>query len=512
MLLVRPTIGWLGYFVIRQSPQRLGLVLGICSLATLIILWESQHTLNLTYDSPGPYPPPVIIISPPDGGHMTAWDACGIEAATRNVEVKTKEKTTSVKKPQLADHEELQKLLENLRNPMTIDEAKLLKRDDDREGTDEGRREEDTLSRLHLALDEHDLMAQKIHDKFAFQSPDLVSEKLLDEPEDEQLRQQQNEEKKEEKGEHMDEQKDKEEKGEHMNEERDKQMNNNQETNKDDLKPGEVKLVWDAKRSAVRQVWVYRWTSTVFRGDSWTHFVNKLPGVHLNYFDAKRATLRTQLRSWRYGAGLSTWTSWVSWITASLSLLWSSGGIVIPMGVILTQPLTLSIMNKGEGILMGEAGIRGDTPPAWSLPHMGGVSPLVFGVPPRHPIVSEAMKLMLENDTLMSAQPADTSPSSPHSFLTPVTPLLTGAVKGACGSGVGGPCELFTLLPPDAAVAVDVMQLDEPHALGTLLHYASPPEFLHNPSLVLDLFRGLRLHRFCPRVSDEVYTRPLRDL
>ncbi|KAK3869002.1 hypothetical protein Pcinc_025663 [Petrolisthes cinctipes] len=77
----RPSIGWLGYLVIGGSVRRLGYLLLIAALGTLVIVHQAKDTITLTFSLPLPFPPPMLVVPPPGSTHLTALDACSVEAA-----------------------------------------------------------------------------------------------------------------------------------------------------------------------------------------------------------------------------------------------------------------------------------------------------------------------------------------------------------------------------------------------------------------------------------------------
>ncbi|KAF2356545.1 hypothetical protein FHG87_012693 [Trinorchestia longiramus] len=403
MLSIRPSIGWLTYFVLRHSPRRLWGLLGVGGVVSLFFVYESQFTLTLTFQAPGPFPPPVIIVTHPDMEYLTAWDACGVEAATKPVKINHMEKINSEgrtkpkRKPKMINQGEIQELLKRLQNPMMIHGAL--------NASEKGSFHDEQLEVLHHLLDKHDKFAEIIYEKMMNSLPSSAdSWKMRDTGKTTEL---------------------------------DRETESDEETEN-------VKMEWGNEKDEPRDVWVYQWKSTVFRGDKWTHFINDLPSVHLNYFDPKKGVPSTHLRSWRYRAGLATQMPWVRWVTAAFSLLWGSGGIVLPSGVILTHPLTPTVMERGEGVFL--EGGKGE-----------GISPLILGVPPQHSFVSTAMDELMSDESLMSARSPD-PPLTPHAYLTPATPLLTEAMKGGCNPDMEG-CDNFLMLPRGEAVGVNGLQV-----------------------------------------------------
>lgn len=56
----------------------------------------------------------------------------------------------------------------------------------------------------------------------------------------------------------------------------------------EDLATGKSQFQWAVDKNEKRTVWVYLWTSTVFKEDTWTHFIAKLPGVRLKWMDPSK--------------------------------------------------------------------------------------------------------------------------------------------------------------------------------------------------------------------------------
>ncbi|XP_069174118.1 uncharacterized protein [Procambarus clarkii] len=78
----RPTLGYVGYMMVVGSWYRMAVVLGVVVLATIALVQQGSQTLTLVHSKPLPFPPPMMYIPPPSHDHMTALDACSVEAAT----------------------------------------------------------------------------------------------------------------------------------------------------------------------------------------------------------------------------------------------------------------------------------------------------------------------------------------------------------------------------------------------------------------------------------------------
>ncbi|CAL4107515.1 unnamed protein product, partial [Meganyctiphanes norvegica] len=59
----------------------MGVVMVCFGFATIAIVARGRATLTLRYTQPAPFPPPLILLAPPNHGPLTALDACSVEAA-----------------------------------------------------------------------------------------------------------------------------------------------------------------------------------------------------------------------------------------------------------------------------------------------------------------------------------------------------------------------------------------------------------------------------------------------
>ncbi|XP_050720142.1 lactosylceramide 4-alpha-galactosyltransferase-like [Eriocheir sinensis] len=77
----RPTLGWLGYLLLKGSWWRLAVLLSFLSVITVFLVHRGQNSVTLQHSVPSPFSPPVMFLPPPSHSYMTPLDVCSVEAA-----------------------------------------------------------------------------------------------------------------------------------------------------------------------------------------------------------------------------------------------------------------------------------------------------------------------------------------------------------------------------------------------------------------------------------------------
>ncbi|KAG7165046.1 hypothetical protein Hamer_G004804 [Homarus americanus] len=233
-----------------------------------------------------------------------------------------------------------------------------------------------------------------------------------------------------------------------------------------------------------RQVYVYLWQTSVGPKDVWGQWVTRLPGVRLDLLEVPKIVTRTpvkklaKLRSW------SSYPNWSVWAAARVALLWAAGGMVVPLGVVMTRPVWVEAAGLGSGILVTGQG--------------GTMDPVVLSSPAHHPLLS-ALTTYLVNGT-----------NNNFDQITSQSELLTKAVKEACGvKNVArlavGNCSDFTILPRSFIVDMDLTQT--PQAVGSesaFLRYINEDYFLEDPVIAYQLFQNYHLSQYCPKTANQL--------
>ena len=197
--------------------------------------------VNFSSHQPSRYPPPAIILATPDKDRLSAFDACGIEAATLHVEFPLFPEARERNTIWTREHEIYKELLSKMRNPMNQTE-KFCKNC--------GHPEMDPET-----IDETIKHIQKQSEDISNQMSDLnlIHEGAEDDTDD-------------------------------------ADFGPDAQRFKIELEMEEESFKYDPFKRQRRRVFVYLWQKTVFRNDPWSHFVDKLPTVHLNYMDPTKVS------------------------------------------------------------------------------------------------------------------------------------------------------------------------------------------------------------------------------
>ena len=88
------------------------------------------------------------------------------------------------------------------------------------------------------------------------------------------------------------------------------------------------------------------------------------------------------MTSWQYTVGLKSQPAWMSYLIATVALLWNTGGLVLPLGTILVKPIAVTALGEGVGLVA-------------AAPNLQGVlSSIMIGTPPKHAILKELLNTL----------------------------------------------------------------------------------------------------------------------
>lgn len=102
--------------------------------------------------------------------------------------------------------------------------------------------------------------------------------------------------------------------------------------------------------------------------------------AHLMSNTSFQSLKKTSIEGMLYSGGWGGRPAWAIWMASGGALLWKSGGILLPMGVLMTKPIVIESFGNNSGLLVAKN---------------KRFSPIALGTPPRHPIVDQILKAVV---------------------------------------------------------------------------------------------------------------------
>nr|XP_053635785.1 uncharacterized protein LOC128691004 [Cherax quadricarinatus] len=237
-----------------------------------------------------------------------------------------------------------------------------------------------------------------------------------------------------------------------------------------------------------RRVYVYLWGNSVGPSDVWGKWVSRLPHVHLGFLDLPKIVSLTPVQKLAQMTGWTTKPGWYVWMAGRVGLLWAAGGVVLPLGVVMTRAMWVEAAGSGSGMLMMGSGKM--------------MEALVLSSPAHHPLLTNLAHQLVDIDDVLASQDQ----------------ILTKTVQKTCGEDLSllleGNCRSFTILPPSAVFdmhfAQDTQTAKTPpeaasvNGSAVLLRYTGELHHLENQNKMIHLFQSYQLENYCPKTSEEL--------
>ncbi|XP_042879526.1 lactosylceramide 4-alpha-galactosyltransferase-like [Penaeus japonicus] len=232
-----------------------------------------------------------------------------------------------------------------------------------------------------------------------------------------------------------------------------------------------------------RKVYVFMWGMTLSPRDVWGRWILGLPKVDMSLVNLPKIVNRTPLESLKGHTTWSGWPDWVVWAATRVSLLWAAGGMVLPLGAIMTKPLMVDAHGPKSGLVAEAEG--------------GGVDALLMAAPAHHPV------LLALADQLMNSSIEGNQGS-----------LLTKVFREVCSVDnirdmPFSDCPQFAVLKGRAVVDFGDADVPQPTGGGTegfLIRYIGDLHHLQDLRRTHQLFENNNLHHYCPLTAKYVET------
>ncbi|XP_037797068.1 uncharacterized protein LOC119592313 [Penaeus monodon] len=230
-----------------------------------------------------------------------------------------------------------------------------------------------------------------------------------------------------------------------------------------------------------RRVYVFMWTGTISHHDVWGRWILNLPKVDISLVNLPKLVSQTPLEEIRKHTIRSSWPDWMVWAATRVSLLWAAGGMVLPLGAIMTKPLMVDAHGPKSGLM--------------ALTEDGEVDPLLMAMPAHHPILL-AMAEQLMNSSIGGNQGS----------------LLTKVIREVCFVDdlrhlAFTDCTQITVLKGRAVE--DFGETERPQQPGgdadtLLIRYTGDLRHLQDLRQTHQVFQDNNLHQYCPLTAQSV--------